>query len=56
MKLYLAMKYGVHMRQVLGIFDTLEQARETANKAQSLEKDKWHEFDVELFNLNEERI
>lgn len=52
MKLFLVFRQGVNMQGIVGIFDTKELAVIAAGTAKSKERDNYHTFEIEEFNLN----
>lgn len=53
MKLYLLSKRGVYCQGHVGIFPSIAQAREEAEKALNREHDSYHDFRLEEFILDE---
>lgn len=53
MNIYTVYKQGVYRHEILGVFDTLENARKRAFLAALGEKDGYHNFAVAQSQLNE---
>ena len=52
MELFVVKKNGVYIKGVVGIFSKLKFDEEARVKAAELEKDGYHDFDIQVFELD----
>lgn len=52
MKLWLVIQQGIHFKGIVGIYDTYEQANDTAQICANTDEDDWHTWDVVPYTMN----
>ena len=52
MMLYVVIKKGVYRHSIVGVYDTLEKAKERAEECIQAERDTYHDFSVGAIELN----
>ena len=51
-KLYAVHRVGIIIRDLFGVYSTLTKARSAAKRAQALEKDEYHDFEIHRYSLD----
>ena len=53
--MFIVIRSGVYMQGIFGVYSCIENAEVAMKKAKSMEKDKYHEFEIEEVWLDKQK-
>ena len=51
--LFVVVRTGIYDQVIVGVYDTIEKAKEGVRWCKVLEKDDYHDFEIREYNLND---